>query len=50
MAGIPVPLLGNGFDNQSILHEQVSLGAVNQIYVFHEAMTACKILFIKSLL
>ena len=34
----PVPLLANEFDIQSVLHWQVSLAAVNQIYVIHEAM------------
>ena len=34
----PVSLLANEFDVGSVLHEQVSLAAVNQIYVFHEAM------------
>ena len=31
----------NEFDVESILHEQVSLAAVNQIYVIHEAMNCC---------
>ena len=30
------------FDVRSILHGQVSLAAINQIYVFHEAMNCCK--------
>ena len=38
----PVSLLENKFDVQSLLHWQVSLAAVNQIYVFHEAMNGCK--------
>ena len=38
----PVSVLANEFDVQSILHRQVSLAAVNQIYVFHEAMNGCK--------
>ena len=38
----PVPLLMNEFDVRSVLHGQVSLAAVNQIYVFHEAMNSCK--------
>ena len=38
----PVSLLGNEFDVQSVLHRQVSLAAVNQIYVIHEAMNGCK--------
>ena len=32
----------NEFDVQSILHEQVSLAAVNQIYLVHEAMNRYK--------
>ena len=39
----PVSLLANGFDVRSVLHVQVGLAAVNQIYVIHEAMNACKI-------
>ena len=35
-------LLVNDFDVRSVLHGQVSLSAVNQIYVFHEAMNGCK--------
>ena len=27
---------------QSVLHGQVSLAAVNHIYVFHEVMNGCK--------
>ena len=38
----PVSLLANEFDVQSVLQGQVSLAAVNQIYVFHEAMNSCK--------
>ena len=38
----PVSLLANESDVQSILHRQVRLAAVNQIYVFHEAMNGCK--------
>ena len=38
----PVPLLANEFDVRSVLHGQLSLAAVNQIYVFHEAMNGCK--------
>ena len=37
-----VSLLANEFDVQSVLHGQVSLAAVNQIYVFHKAMNSCK--------
>ena len=39
---IPVSLLANEFDVQSLLHGQVSLVAVNQICVIHEAMNICK--------
>ena len=35
-------LLANEFDVPRVLHGQVSLAAVNQIYVFHEAMHGCK--------
>ena len=35
-------LLSNEFNVRSILHMQVSLAAVNQIYVIHEAMNVCK--------
>ena len=38
----PVSLLANDFDVRSLLHEQVSLAAVNQIYAIHEAMNGCK--------
>ena len=38
----PVSLLANEFDVWSILHGQVSLSAVNQICVIHEAMKDCK--------
>ena len=37
-----VSLLANEFDVQSVLHGQVSLAAVNQIYVIHGAMNGCK--------
>ena len=39
-----VSLLVNIFNVRSVLHGQVSLVAVNQIYVFHEAMNGCKTL------
>ena len=39
---IPVSILVNEFDVRSILHGQVSLAAVNQICVIHEAMNGCK--------
>ena len=32
----------NEFDVQRVLHGQVSLAAVNHIYVFHEIMNGCK--------
>ena len=38
----PVPLLANEFDVRSVLHRQVNLAAVNQIYVIHEAINGCK--------
>ena len=38
----PVSFLANGFDVRSVLDEKVSLAAVNQIFVFHEAMNGCK--------
>ena len=38
----PVSLLVNEFDVRSVLHGQVSLSAVNQIYVIHEAMNGGK--------
>ena len=37
-----VSLLVNKFDVRSVLHEQVSLADVTQIYVIHEAMNNCK--------
>ena len=37
----PVSLLANEFDVQGILHGQVRLAAVNQMYVIHEAMNGC---------
>ena len=37
-----VSLLVNEFDVRSKLHRQVSLEAVNHIYVFHEVMNCCK--------
>ena len=39
----PVSLLANEFGVRSVLHVQVNLAAVNQIYVIHEAMKGCKI-------
>ena len=38
----PVPHLANEFNVGSVLHGQVSLAAVNQILVIHEAMNGCK--------
>ena len=38
----PVSLLANEFDVRSVLHGQVSMTAVNQINVFHEAMNDYK--------
>ena len=38
----PVSLLTYEFDVGIVLHGQVSLAAVNQINVVHEAMNSCK--------
>ena len=38
----PVSLLASEFDVRGVLHGQVSLKAVNQIDVIHEAMNGCK--------
>ena len=38
----PVSLLANEFDVRSALHGQVSVAAVNHIYVFHEIVNSCK--------
>ena len=35
-------LLANELDVPSVLHGQVSLAAVNQIFVNHETMNGCK--------
>ena len=43
----PVSLLANEFDVRSVLHEQVSLAAVNQFCVIHEAKNGCKNLKIR---
>ena len=40
----PVSLLANEFDVRSVLQGQVSLAAVNQIYVIHEVKNGCKTL------
>ena len=37
-----VSLLVNKFEILSVLHGQMSLAAVNQIYVIHEAKNSCK--------
>ena len=34
--------MANEFDVRSVLHGQVSLAAVSQSYVIHEAMNGCK--------
>ena len=38
----PVTLLANKLDVRSVLHGQVSLAAVSQICVIHEAMNGCE--------
>ena len=38
----PVSLLANEFGVLRVLHGQVSLAAVNQICVIHEAVKGCK--------
>ena len=38
----PVSLLAKEFDVLSVLHGQVSLEAVKQVCVIHEAMNGCK--------
>ena len=38
----PVTLLANEFDVRSVLHGPVSMAAVNQICVIHEAMNVCE--------
>ena len=42
----PVLLLANEYDVHSVFLRQVSLAAVNQICVIHEAMNCCKNLMI----
>ena len=37
-----VSFLANEFNFRSVLHGQVSLAAVNHIYVFHEVLNDCK--------
>ena len=37
-----VSLMANEFHVRSVLHVQVSVAAVNRIYVIHEAMNGCK--------
>ena len=39
---IPVSLLANELYLRSVLPGQVSLAAVNQVYLFHEAINGCK--------
>ena len=39
----PESFLANEFDVRSVKHGQVSLAAVNQISVIHEAMNGCEI-------
>ena len=43
----PVSLLANEFDGRRVLHGQVSMATVNQMYVFHEVMNGCKNLKIR---
>ena len=38
----PVSHLTNEFDVRSVLHGQVSLAAISQFFVFHEAINGCK--------
>ena len=38
----PVPFLANEFNVRSVLYVQVSMAAVNQIYVIQESMNGCK--------
>ena len=38
----PVSLLANEHDVRIVLHGQVSLAAVNHIYIIYEAMNGCK--------
>ena len=38
----PVSLLANELNDRGVLHGQVSLIAVNQMYVIPEAMKGCK--------
>ena len=42
----PVSLLANELNVRSVLHRHVSVAALNQIYVNHEAMNGCKMLTI----
>ena len=39
---LSITILTSEFDIRSVLHGQVSLEAVNQISVIHEAMNGCK--------
>ena len=38
----PVTFLVNEFDVRRVLHTELSVAAVNHIYVFHEVMKCCK--------
>ena len=38
----PVSFLANELDVRGVLHGQLSLAAVNQIHIFHEAINGCK--------
>ena len=44
----PVSFLSNLFDVRSVFHGQVSLAAVYQVHVTHEAMNRCKNLRIRK--
>ena len=39
---LSITTLANEFGIQCVLHGQVSLAAINQIYVFYEAIYGCK--------
>ena len=44
----PVSILANEFDVRGVLYGQVSVAAVNQIRVIHEAMNGCKTVSLKD--
>ena len=46
----PLTFLATEFHVQSVLHGQVSLAAVNQMYVIHESMNGCFTLYTSFLL